>query len=134
MTDCITVYGSNFTSTSSITSYVTTTTATTTMICPSVCGDWLEIQRAGARTPFHRAKVTFADTLVVEHCTQPLEHYCKQPDGLKQNENDLNACMRVFVDLRRDLKDLTLKKIGADCWVWPVIEKFTKDLSSDVPR
>jgi hypothetical protein len=42
--------------------------------------------------------------------------------------------MRVFVDLRQDLKDLTLKKIGADSWVWPAVKKFTKDLSSGVPR
>ncbi|KAK6007224.1 hypothetical protein QM012_006232 [Aureobasidium pullulans] len=70
----------------------------------------------------------------VELETQPLEHYCKQPDGLKQNENDIDACMRVFVNLRQDLKDLTLKKLGADSWVWPVIEKFTKHLSKGSPE
>ncbi|KAG9527176.1 hypothetical protein KCV07_g100, partial [Aureobasidium melanogenum] len=74
--------------------------------------------------------LTTTTTTICPLQPKPLFDYALQ----EQNENDLNAWMRVFVDLRQDLKDLTLKKIGADSWVWPVIEKFTKDLSSGVPR
>ncbi|THZ07516.1 hypothetical protein D6C93_01006 [Aureobasidium pullulans] len=69
----------------------------------------------------------------VELETQPLAFYCQQPESLKA-ENDLEASLRVFRDLRQDLKDLALKKTGADSWVWPVFERFTKDLRPASPE
>jgi hypothetical protein len=37
--------------------------------------------------------------------TQPLAHYCEQPNGL--TENSINGFMRVFVNLPQNIKDTT---------------------------